>query len=167
MQRLKFLHFTLRRARRARALRTQRGQSMVEMALMMTIIMIILSAVIDLGRGFFSYIAIYNAAAEGALYAAINPACTSPAVTGCENPNNVVYRAQHESPSGLVDNARMIITVTCSDGATCGAGARLEGQPITVTVGYRLNMIGPFSPTFPNGEIPLMAHAVQNILDAQ
>jgi hypothetical protein len=166
MQRLKFFHRTLRQSERSqRSLHSQRGQSMVEMALTMTIIMIILSAVIDLGRGFFTYIAIYNAAAEGALYAAINPWCRA-AGPGCEDPNNVIYRAQNESPpGGLIDNTRLTVTVSCIDGATCGPAAIIEGEPITVTVGYRMNMIGPFSPTFPNGEVPFMAHAVQKILD--
>src|SRR5512138_2057468 len=68
--------------------RSERGQSMVEMALMMTILLVVLSAVIDLGRGFFSFIAIQNAAAEGALYAAINPRCRNATVTGCGDPNN-------------------------------------------------------------------------------
>ena len=53
----------------------ERGQSLVEMSLMLVILLTILSGVIDLGRGFFSYIAIQNAAGEGALYAAINPRC--------------------------------------------------------------------------------------------
>lgn len=170
MKHLKSLQFTFRRPAQA-----QRGQSLVEMALMMTIILVILSAVIDLGRGFFSYVAIYNAAAEGALYAAINPWCPTSAQPGCDAPNNVIYRAQHESPSGLVDNARMEVNVIYNDGTRCAAGAAcspasaamVEGTPVTVTVVYRMNMIGPFSPTFPNGEVPFLAHAVQQILDIQ
>src|SRR5512147_1783808 len=105
--------------------RSQRGQSMVEMALMMTILLVVLSAVLDLGRGFFSFIAIQNAAAEGALYAAINPRCRSADVAGCTDPNNVFFRARHESPEGLVDKERMTINVTCDDGATCGASAMI------------------------------------------
>src|SRR5512134_3593070 len=103
--------------------RIERGQSMVEMALMMTILLIVLSAVLDLGRGFFSFIAIQNAAAEGALYAAINPRCRSADVTGCTDPNNVLFRARHESPEGLVDKQRMTVAVSCDDGTTCGTGA--------------------------------------------
>jgi hypothetical protein len=94
--------------------RSERGQSMVEMALMMTILLVVLSAVLDLGRGFFSFIAIQNAAAEGALYAAINPRCRVPSMMGCTDPNNVVFRTRHESPDGLVDKQewRLLFPVT-------------------------------------------------------
>ncbi len=138
-----------------RQLQGQRGQSMVEMALMMVIILVILSMVLDLGRGFFSFIAIQNAAAEGALFAAIQPNCQTQ--SDCPDPNNVEYRARHESPAGLVDLNRMDISVTTS--------AIAEGQPITVTVLYRYQMIGPFSVSVPGGELTFKAHAVQNILD--
>ncbi len=147
--------------------RAERGQSMVEMALMMTILLVVLSAVLDLGRGFFSFIAIQNAAAEGALYAAINPRCRDASIPGCTNPNNVVFRTQNESPDGLVDKQKMAISVSCDDGATCGAGALIEGQPITVTVIYQFKLLGPFSVMTPDGQLYFKAHAVQNILDVK
>ncbi len=146
---------------------SERGQSMVEMALMMTILLVTLSAVLDLGRGFFSFIAIQNAAAEGALYAAINPRCRSADVTGCADPNNVLFRARHESPEGLVDKQRMTVNVTCDDGTTCGSGALIEGRPITVTVIYQFQMLGPLSGAVPDGQLYFKAHAVQNILDVK
>ena len=151
--------------------RSQRGQSMLEMALMMVVLLTILSGVLDLGRGFFSFIAIQNAAGEGALYAAINPRCphaSSP--SDCTDPNNVDYRAKHESESAterrLIDPARMIVSVTYSDGTNQYSGATIEeGQPVTVTVLYKFPMVGPFSGVFPNGELTFMAHSTQNILD--
>lgn len=138
---------------------TQQGQSMVEMALMMVILLTILSAVLDLGRGFFSFIAIQNAAGEGALYAALNPYC--PNDNGnpqCAGANNVEFRAKHESPSGLVDASRMTVSVTQPPVVA-------EGKPITVTVLYRFTMLGPFSPLVPGGQLFFQARAVQNILD--
>lgn len=137
---------------------------MVEMALMMTILLVILSAVLDLGRGFFSFIAIQNAAAEGALYAAINPRCVNAGVPGCANPNNVEFRARNESPDGLVDKANMAISVSCVNN-NCAFGALTEGNPITVTVAYTFKLVGPFSPVTPDGNLYFRAHAVQKILD--
>jgi hypothetical protein len=142
----------------------QRGQSMVEMALMMTILLVVLSAVLDLGRGFFSYIAINNAAAEGALYAAINPRCLSGSVAGCGNPNNVEFRTKNESPDGLVVKDNMDISVSCVNN-NCNFGALTEGNPITVTVVYTFKMLGPFSGMVPEGYLHFRAHAVQKILD--
>ena len=147
--------------------RSERGQSMVEMALSMTMLLVILSAVLDLGRGFFSFIAIQNAAAEGALYAAINPRCRDATMTGCGDPNNVVFRTRHESPDGLVDKQKMTIGVSCDDGTACGESVLIEGSPITVTVVYQFQMLGPFSSAVPDGQLYLKAHAVQNILDVK
>jgi hypothetical protein len=138
--------------------RKERGQSMVEMALMMTMLLVILSAVLDLGRGFFSFIAIQNAAAEGALYAAINPRCPGPG-PGCADPNNVVFRTLNESPDGLVDKDRMDVEVSYE--------SLSEGRPVTVTVVYQFQMVGPFSAAMPDGTLPFKAHAVQNILDVK
>jgi Flp pilus assembly protein TadG len=146
--------------------RTERGQSMVEMALMMTILLVILSAVLDLGRGFFSFIAIQNAAAEGALYAAINPRCLNASVAGCANPNNVEFRARNESRDGLVAKDNMAISVSCVNN-NCSFGALNEGNPITVTVVYTFKLLGPFSNVTPDGNLYFKAHAVQNILDME
>lgn len=146
----------------------ERGQSMVELSLMLVMLLVILSGVLDLGRGFFSYIAIQNAAGEGALYAAINPRCphaSSAAV--CGNPNNVDYRAKYESPNGgLVSPDLMTVSVEYADGTDQYSEANTtEGSPITVRVQYRFRIVGPFSPVFPNGELVFTANAVQNILD--
>ena len=53
--------------------RPEKGQSMVELALTITILMILLAGVVDLGRAFFTYMAMRDAAQEGAAYGAINP----------------------------------------------------------------------------------------------
>jgi hypothetical protein len=147
------------------------GQSLVEMALMMVILLTILSVVLDLGRAFFMFIAIQNSAAEGALYAAMNPVCghstdIDPSGASCTDPNNVDYRAKHESSDGLVDSNRMTVSVLYSNGTSNYSSANIvEGKPITVTIGYRFTMIGPFSGVFPNGQLMFEAHATQNIIN--
>ena len=128
----------------------------------------VLSAVLDLGRGFFSFIAIQNAAAEGALYAAVNPRCPHvSSAANCTNPNNVDYRAKYESPNGgLVSPDLMTVAVTYADGTDqYSEEYTTEGNPIEVKVQYRFRMLGPFSPLIPGGELMLTATATQNILD--
>lgn len=147
---------------------SERGQSLVEFSLMLVMLLVILSGVFDLGRGFFSYIAIQNAAGEGALYAAINPRCPhASSAAACTNPNNVDYRAKFESPNGgLVSLDLMTVSVVYADGTDQYSEANTtEGSPITVRVQYHFRMVGPFSPVFPNGELVFTANAVQNILD--
>jgi len=51
----------------------EHGQSMVELALTITILMVLLAGTIDLGRAFFTWLAMRDAAQEGASYGSINP----------------------------------------------------------------------------------------------
>ena len=51
----------------------ERGQSMIELALMLTILMVLLAGTVDLGRAFFTWLAMRDAAQEGASYASIEP----------------------------------------------------------------------------------------------
>jgi Flp pilus assembly protein TadG len=48
--------------------RVENGQSMVEFAFGMVILMIILVGIVDLGRAFFTFMALRDAAQEGAVY---------------------------------------------------------------------------------------------------
>jgi hypothetical protein len=51
----------------------ERGQSMVELALTITILMLLLAGTIDLGRAFFTWLGMRDAAQEGASYGSIEP----------------------------------------------------------------------------------------------
>ncbi|MEJ2352365.1 MAG: TadE/TadG family type IV pilus assembly protein [Anaerolineales bacterium] len=44
------------------------GQSLVELAMSLTLLFIILAGIVDIGRAFFTYIMLRDAAQEGALY---------------------------------------------------------------------------------------------------
>ena len=142
----------------------ERGQSLVEFALMLPILLLMLMGTLDLGRLYFAYVAIHNAAGEGALYAAINPQCIhagdGPA---CADPNNAEYRAKHESPAGAIDWTRIAIDVEPAD----RSGLR-EGDPITIIVRYDYDILTPvISPLAEHGQLKLTASAVQDVLDLQ
>ncbi len=51
---------------------TEQGQSLVEFAISLVIILLLLAGVVDLGRAFFAYIIVRDAAQEGAVYGAIH-----------------------------------------------------------------------------------------------
>lgn len=53
--------------------RVSRGQAMVETALVMTMVVMVLLLVIDLGRAYFTFVSMRNAAREAAIYAGYNP----------------------------------------------------------------------------------------------
>ena len=53
--------------------RKEQGQSLVELALSLTLLLLLLGGAIDLGRMFFTYIALRDAAQEGAIYGSYCP----------------------------------------------------------------------------------------------
>ena len=149
---------------RPRGRTDEHGQSLVEFALMMPMLLIMLLGTLDVGRMYFTFIAIQNAAGEGALYAAINPKCITPDDgLECANPNNALYRATHESPAGAVDWRRITIEVEPAD----RSGLR-EGDPISIIVRYEYDILTPVvSPFVREGKLRLTARAVQNILNLE
>jgi len=53
--------------------RRERAQSLVELAISLTVIMLLLAGAVSFGMALFSYVAIRDAAGEGALYGSIKP----------------------------------------------------------------------------------------------
>ncbi len=53
--------------------RKQGGQSLVELAISLTVMLLLLAGAVTFGMAFFSYVAIRDAAQEGALYGSFNP----------------------------------------------------------------------------------------------
>ena len=145
------------------------GQSLVEIALTLTIAIIILSGILDLGRVYFAYLALQDAAAEGAAYGLINPtwqyppghplASTSPYTNTNINPNNIFYRAQNEAPEGIVN----LISTT----VTTEVLFPTPGNKITVSVSYDYNLITPIVQLFAGGPtMKISGTAVQTIVSS-
>ncbi|MHB8440130.1 MAG: TadE family protein [Acidimicrobiales bacterium] len=97
-------HTATRLARRKRS----RGQALVELALMAPVMMALLLGTVDLGRLFYTYIGVNNAAREGAAFGAASPNCVTS--TNCPDPNNITYHARQE----LSGDASLSVTRSCS-----------------------------------------------------
>jgi len=133
------------------------GQSLVEVTLGMIILLILLLGMLDVGRLFFTLVALQNAAGEGALYASAFPACKTAA--NCADPNNVEYRVKQESSTGVVDWTTASIAVE--------PNAPVTGGTITVTVTYNHKLLTPFiSQMIGGGVLPLRARASQRVIGA-
>ena len=121
-----------------------RGQSVVEFALVLPILLLLLAATIDFGRLFYLYVAVNNAAKEGALYGARAPLCDDDSNPACGDPNNVAWHVANEA-SNLVDsngNSLLATTVACRD--TSGVLV----QPINNCVDgytYQVTVTSPFT----------------------
>ncbi|MGC9399597.1 MAG: TadE/TadG family type IV pilus assembly protein [Anaerolineae bacterium] len=125
----------------------ERGQSLVEVAILFPILVLLLLGVADLGRAYYAVVALRDAAEEGALYAAIDPA----------NLTEIRNRAVHAS-SGLVTFEPDRVTRSPSSGFQAG-------EPVTVTVTYDFEFYTPIIQTFfDGGTVTLRGEAVNVIL---
>src|SRR6266516_217514 len=76
--------------------KAEKGQSLVEFSLGLVFLLLIVSGLIDLGRLYFTYVALEDAAGEAALYLSLNPHCVHPEDgVECANPNNADYRVRN------------------------------------------------------------------------
>ena len=127
----------------------ERGQSLAEFALMLPILLIILAGVLDLGRLYYAYVAVTDAAAEGAAYAAVEP----------DDADGIYERAQYAS-GGLVQLERDMVQISC---ASCPNPQ--SGDPIAVTVSYEHKLATPFvNVIVPDGVLLLTATAEEAVL---
>lgn len=101
--------------------RGQAGQAAVEFALSLSLLLFLLLTALDFGRAFFSYIALINAAREGARRGVMttSAAAIEPAVR------------QEIQNNSLIDPAQLTVQYTWG-----GAG-----QPLVVNLSYHFNLI--------------------------
>ncbi len=134
----------------------EHGQSLVEMALFMVIFAILLAGVLDLGRFFFTFLSLQDAAGEGATYGAIHPDWITSSDNG--DPNNITYRLKNESPSGLIDWTNVTVTVTTSPDSN-------PGSTITVSAAYNYMLLTPYMGTIVGSQtLPVSADVAAVII---
>lgn len=87
----------------------EKGQSLLEMAFAMIVLLLLLAGIVDLGRLFFTYIALREAAQEGAAYASICPPDAAFPENGLKISNHVKtsshFPVDLTSPNILVTSA--------------------------------------------------------------
>ncbi len=133
--------------------KNERGQSLTEFALMAPLLVLVLLGAIDLGRAYFAYVSITNAAREGARYGMDNPRSGgSFSVANCQDTGGdhktIRYHVCQEvngSPVTIA-NPNTDIVIECSafspesySSANCATVA--NGGRIRVTVYYTFNFI--------------------------
>ena len=126
----------------------EKGQSLVELALTLLLILTLLAGAVDFGMAFFSYVALRDAAQEGALYGSLDPA----------NTNGIIARVRGSS-SAPVNLSDPSVTVSISPPPYC------RNHPITVTVRYDYQLSMPFiGAILDTNKIPLTASVTDTIL---
>jgi Flp pilus assembly protein TadG len=102
--------------RRLENRKTERGQSLVELAVSLTFILLLLSGVVDLGRAFFTYMALRDAAQEGALYGSINPADSSGIENRIYNSSNMLNNLKSDSAASTTVQVKPLGSVCAGSG---------------------------------------------------
>jgi Flp pilus assembly protein TadG len=135
---------------------TEKGQSLVELAISLTFILILLAGVVYFGIGLFYYIAMRDAAQEGALYGSMNP----------DDVAEIESRVANASGDGLVQTLHNAGEL---DVSVAYSGAHCEGNGITITVAHDYSLawlpLGSFiSPFIGSDIIELRAVVTDTIL---
>lgn len=109
----------------------EKGQSLIEFAVGATVLILLLAGVVDLGRAFFTYIALRDAAQEGAVYGSICP----------KDKNKIIERALSSSnmPVNLTGDPNVSIEckfVTASGMTDCSSSVPAPGNSILIRARY-------------------------------
>lgn len=163
---LSLLHEIMRVPNRHRRNRN-RGQSTAEVAIAFPVLLLLISGLLDLGRLYYAYVGLEDAAAEAALFLAVSPECeTSADGSNCTDPNNALYRAQQAGgPSGFLTFNTISTTITSTDDEPFPNGVRDIGDTVTVTMEYPYTLLTPIMPKIAGvNPITLRAIATQVIV---
>lgn len=112
--------------------KVEHGQSLVEFAVGGVILLILLVGIVDLGRAFFTFIALRDAAQEGAVYGSICPRNASAIENRVRNSSN--------TPVDLKNDPNIEVQchyITPSGEVSCGGTVPAAGNGIRVRVIYR------------------------------
>jgi Flp pilus assembly protein TadG len=132
------------------------GQSLIEFAFSFVIIVLLIVGAVELGRLYFSYIAIYDAAQEGALFGAHYPGDT----TAIKNH----VRGTSSNPIDLTDTGLVDVQVNHFD-AHADTAYPCAGDGLEVEVRYTFDFTMPLIGAFiPSNQIPLTASVISTVL---
>ncbi len=104
-------------------LRDNRAQALVEMALVLTLLLLLLSGIVEFGRVFSAQLIVSHAAREGARVGVINP-------------DDTIIEARAKSAASALDIAKVTVAIS--------APSRKRGEQLTVQVEYPVAIIMPF-----------------------
>ena len=106
--------------------RGERGQGLVELSLLLPILLVVAMGAVDLGRVYFAYVAVVNAAREGAFYASLNPGADAAAVQGV---------VDAETAGQLEGGARVVgLSADRSPGAELRVTVQHDFQALTTAI---------------------------------
>ncbi len=144
--------------------RRTRGQSLAEFALVLPIMLILLAAAIDLGRLFYAYVAVENAAKEGAFFGSRSPLCSGSGNPNCADPNNVVWHVQNEASNIGSQFTTNVSCLTPAGALVQPINDCLDGYTYRVTVSYPFRLITPILGSIVNQNLNLVSESQATVI---
>jgi TadE-like protein len=138
--------------RNIRAKQKEIGQSMVELAFSITVLMVLLAGTIDLGHAFFVWLALRDAAQEGAAYGSIKP----------DDSSGIIARVQDNYKEVIKDPAAIVGLTIGYNGPHC-----LGSSQSTIEIDIKYNnfpITMPFIGMFIGNSIPIYAKITDTII---
>jgi Flp pilus assembly protein TadG len=140
--------------------RIERGQSLTEFALILVILLTLFAGVVDLGRVFFAYIIIRDAAQEGAVYGSIAPKDDLTAFRNdVENRVRTAFTDPSDTSDVPIDLSKLNVQ-TDVVGTTCAS----PGNSIRVRVEYSVPVTMPFLGAAIGSQTMNLAATVENAI---
>lgn len=151
------IHISVQNSNPVTHQREERGQSLVELALSLTVILLLLAGAVDFSIAYFSFAAMQDAAQEGALYGSTQP----------DDVDGIKERVREAStdPVDLSNQDLVDVTVTLSGDSCSGKTCACEGNEVRVDVAYDYPISMPFiGAIIGSQEIKLNASVTDTIL---
>jgi Flp pilus assembly protein TadG len=135
--------------------KNEKGQSLTELAISFMFLVLLVAGIAELGRAFFTFISLRDAAQEGALIGSTTPNDLSGIVTRTCDASNFIQNLSCSDNSGT----SVEVTVNHPGGEAC------MGFPIEVIVTYQnYPVLMPFIGIFTGDSIALSARVTDTIL---
>ncbi|MCJ7716219.1 MAG: pilus assembly protein [Anaerolineales bacterium] len=131
---------------------------MTEFALSLVIILTLLAGVVDLGRAFFAYIIIRDAAQEGAVYGSIAPKSDATSFANEVEARVKTAFTDPTDPANVPLDISKINVQTNIVGSSCAA----PGNGVKVRVEYSLPVTMPFLGAIIGSQVMNMSASVEN-----
>ena len=134
----------------------ERGQSLVELAISLTVILLLLTGAVEVGLALFQYVSMRDAAQEGALYGSLNP----------DDVDNIKARAQAAAQDVLTLDVADIEVAYSDPSLVPQCEGLTDGVPhaLTVTITFAHPVTMPLIGAWLGDSIDLRAGVTDTIL---
>ena len=126
--------------------RGERGSTLAEFALVSTLVLLAIFAVIEVGRGMYTYHLVSNGARLGTRYAIVRGSTCTQTLATCTPASSTDVQAYVRTVSSAgIDPSALTVTTTWSSAPSCFSGSPYQGAGciVSVTASYTFTSVVP------------------------